>query len=206
MDVESEKKKLRRLIRARYVRVTAEELGSGETQLYNVLSGCRFLENATQLFAFYPCRNEIDCRSFLKAWLLRGRDLFLPRVAENRLDLEIWRIPDIDAVRSGFAGIPEPDLEKCQEMSADDIDVVLVPGLAFDSTGARLGQGGGYYDRLLRKLPPSVTRIGLGYDWQVLDRPDALQQGLSIPVEPHDICVHSIATPSGLIHCQTGDS
>ena len=68
------------------------------------------------------------------------------------------------------------------------VDVVIVPGVAFAPDGARLGQGGGWYDRFLASVRPDCTSIGVGFDPQVVD---------ALPTEPHDIRLHGIVTESG---------
>ena len=70
------------------------------------------------------------------------------------------------------------------------VDVVIVPGVAFTPDGARLGQGGGWYDRFLVKVRPDCTSIGVGFDLQVVDM---------LPTEPHDIRLDSIVTESGAV-------
>src|SRR5690606_23423041 len=82
----------------------------------------------------------------------------------------------------------EPD-GSTPEISASDIDLVLVPGLAFDVGGGRLGYGGGYYDRLLASLPGSVPTVGVTLDELIVD---------AVPVEPHDVGVSHLVTQSGL--------
>lgn len=72
------------------------------------------------------------------------------------------------------------------------LDVVLVPGLAFDRNGHRLGRGAGFYDRFLKQLKPRTLLIGLAYDQQLLD---------DIPVEPHDFPLHLIITPTQTFCC-----
>ena len=70
------------------------------------------------------------------------------------------------------------------------VDVVIVPGVAFTPDGARLGQGGGWYDRFLAKVRPDCTSIGVGFDLQVVD---------VLPTEPHDVRLDSIVTESGAV-------
>ena len=79
---------------------------------------------------------------------------------------------------------PHPDLLK---VSLTELDLVIVPGVAFDSLGRRLGYGGGYYDRLLATLTPGVPKIAGAYDLQVVAH---------IPSAPHDLRVDAIVTPT----------
>ena len=74
-----------------------------------------------------------------------------------------------------------------------DVDAFILPGLAFDAQGGRLGYGAGYYDRILSKAARNAPKIALCYDWQVLEEP--------LPQEPHDIPVDWIVTDTRVIDC-----
>lgn len=79
---------------------------------------------------------------------------------------------------------PEPD---APEASAEQIDAFVCPGIAFDKRGGRLGLGAGYYDRFLCRKRPDALLIGIGYDWQLVDR---------VPMEAHDVPMHYFVSPS----------
>lgn len=120
------------------------------------------------LAGFVSIRAEIDPAPAIAEAQRRGARIALPRVAEDRQPrLRFHLAGDADLVKGRF-GIPEPGPD-LPEIAADDIDVMLVPGLAFDPSGRRLGFGGGYYDEWLeqgRGGRPCV--IGLAYDFQVV--------------------------------------
>jgi 5-formyltetrahydrofolate cyclo-ligase len=88
---------------------------------------------------------------------------------------------------AGKFGVREP-AATCAEIAFDKFDLMLVPGMAFDLTGNRLGRGRGFYDRLL--VETSGIKCGVGYDFQLLEK---------IPVEPHDAKVNFIVTPDRLV-------
>jgi 5-formyltetrahydrofolate cyclo-ligase len=87
-------------------------------------------------------------------------------------------------VRPGYRGIPEPQ-SHCTLVKAETIDWVLVPGVAFDMAGRRLGYGGGYYDRLLPTLRSDVARIAGAYEMQLVER---------VPAAAHDLPVQELVT------------
>lgn len=196
------KRQLRRLLVARYASCAEAELVDGKMGLFNTLWQSSIFDDGMRLLAYYPFRNEPDVRYFLRVWLSHGRDLFLTRMIVNSTGMEVWQIPDILAVTSGYRGILEPDIERCRLASHGDIDAVLVPGMAFQSDGARLGRGGGHYDRFLAGLGEQVLRIGIAYDWAILDGEAAFEQGHQIPMEEHDLRMHYVATPSRLYDCR----
>lgn len=132
-----------------------------------------------------PFRAEWDTRPLVKAALAAGKTVVVPRVDEQSrmLDLHSITDPERDVV-AGLQGIPEPLADR-PRVPRDAIDFVLVPGVAFDFRGRRLGYGGGYYDRLLPLLPPRAARIAGAFELQLVDL---------VPAAPHDIAVDAIVT------------
>ena len=134
-----------------------------------------------------PFGSEWDTVAVMRAALAAGRTVAVPRVDKESRMLELHAItdPECDVV-AGYRDIPEP-LPACPLVSRETIDFVLVPGVAFDRLGRRLGYGGGYYDRLLPLLSPRATRVAGAFDVQLVDR---------VPAAPHDIAVGVIVTES----------
>jgi len=135
---------------------------------------------------YWPVRSEIDARPLLTALFEAGWQVLLPFIAEPGADMvfRTWQ-PGL-VMPEGFYGIAEPP----PECEAFEPDVLLVPLLAFDGAGYRLGYGGGYYDRKLAALRQAgrITAIGLAFDEQEVAK---------IPREPHDQRLDGILTPSG---------
>jgi 5-formyltetrahydrofolate cyclo-ligase len=140
---------------------------------------------ARSILLTLPFRTEWDTRPLIAAALAAGRSVAAPRVDESARMLELRAIADIarDLV-PGFRGILEPRLH-CRVVSPATIDWVLVPGVAFDAAGRRLGYGGGYYDRLLPLLAPGAPRIAGAYEAQIVDH---------VPAAPHDLRVDAVVT------------
>jgi 5-formyltetrahydrofolate cyclo-ligase len=137
-----------------------------------------------------PFRSEWDTRPLLHHALARGAAVALPRVNQASRMIELHRVRDAQAdVAPGYRGIPEPHATLPRVETAD-VEWILVPGVAFDLRGRRLGYGGGYYDRLLPLLPEDASRIAGALELQLVD---------SIPAAPHDLSVDAIATPSRLL-------
>ena len=142
---------------------------------------------ASTVLLTLPFGSEWDSMALLLAALERGKTVVLPRVNAIARTLELCRLtePSRD-VLPGYRGIPEPQ-SHCALIAADAIDWVLVPGVAFDTAGHRLGYGGGYYDRLLPQLRSDAAKIAGGYEMQLVDR---------VPAAPHDVPVQALATES----------
>jgi 5-formyltetrahydrofolate cyclo-ligase len=137
---------------------------------------------------YYPVRDEIDPLPLLARLHREGFALAMPYIRDDaRLGFRPW-YPDAP-MTAGQYGIPVPATHETVEP-----DAVIVPLLGFDASGARLGYGGGHYDRTLRHLRSrgTVVAVGLAFDEQRLD---------TVFAEPHDEPLDWIATPAGLHRC-----
>jgi 5-formyltetrahydrofolate cyclo-ligase len=134
-----------------------------------------------------PFRSEWDTLPLVRAALAAGKTVAVPRVDKASRMLELHAIvdPQTDIVASD-QGIPEPRLT-CPPVSRAAVDFVLVPGVAFDVTGRRLGYGGGFYDRLLPLLSPRALRVAGAFEVQLVP---------CVPAAPHDLAVDAIVTES----------
>lgn len=132
-------------------------------------------------------RSEWNTLALVRAALAAGKTVAVPRVDVEARMLELHALSDpAREIVAGHMGIPEP-LPESPRVSRDAIDFVLVPGVAFDLAGRRLGYGGGYYDRLIPLLSPRAARIAGAFELQLVDR---------VPAAPHDIAVDTIVTES----------
>jgi len=135
--------------------------------------------------AYASIGSEFDTAGIVAAILGSGKRLLLPRInrAARMLELRLVGDPAAELV-PGVWGIREPS-ERCPMVPAEEVEFILVPGVAFTATGARLGYGGGFYDRLLVGLQSKVPRVAAAFDLQVFD---------SIPTGPHDQHEHRVVT------------
>lgn len=129
--------------------------------------------------------DEISTDEFISRWYGR-KQIFLPRVNGDDLDILPYRPGD---TAEGAFGIDEPTGNECRDIS--EIDLVVVPAMAFDRRGNRLGRGRGFYDRLLHNA--TCPLIGAAYAIQIVEH---------IPAEPHDIKIPTIVTDEETIRIQ----
>ncbi len=132
---------------------------------------------------FWPLAGEIDCRPALLALMGRGHAVGLPVTPPLGQALTFRRWRPGTALGAGRFGTAEPTGAPLAPT------VLLVPLLAFDKSGRRLGYGGGYYDRTLGQLGPDALAFGCGFACQEVDR---------VPTEPHDRPLHAVATEAGV--------
>jgi 5-formyltetrahydrofolate cyclo-ligase len=129
---------------------------------------------------------EASAAPFIAAWTARGGRFAWPRVAGEELHFHLIEGPG--GLAPGFRGIDEP-LSDTPESAVETLDLLIVPGLAFDSQGGRLGMGGGHYDRLL-SAPLRPFAVGLAYACQLVDE---------VPAVSHDRRVDCVLTENGLV-------
>jgi 5-formyltetrahydrofolate cyclo-ligase len=129
-----------------------------------------------------------------------GKQLVLPMVLGNRQGLALYVIEELERdVAPGYCGILEPQPRRTRAVAPETLELALIPGVAFDLRGGRLGLGAGFYDRLLSQLPRGIPMVGLAFDFQVIPR---------LPLQPHDILLDAIVTESRVIwgtSCSQGD-
>ena len=140
---------------------------------------------ANVVAAYASFGSELDTSEFLARVLRDGKQLLLPRINRAQRALELRHVidPGADLV-SGVWGIREP-AERCPIASVTKVEFMLVPGVAFTASGARLGYGGGFYDRLLASLDRRVVRIAAAFELQRVD---------DLPEGPHDQRVDQVVT------------
>lgn len=166
------KKEQRRLIRERKRQCTQDELRALSLSVINRLKGNARLAAARTLLLYHPLPDEVDVSPLLD--MLPGRMVLLPRVTgESTMELRVYE--GRGSLEPGAYGIMEP----CGPLFTDygSIDVAVVPGMAFDKDGNRLGRGKGYYDRFLARTP-HVYKIGVCFPFQLLE---------SVPAGPTDV-------------------
>lgn len=138
---------------------------------------------------FYVAQGgEVETRPLIERWVAKGRKIILPRVKGDGMVLvEVERLEDLGP---GYRGILEPKPDTGRRVSSEEVEVALVPGLAFDLEGNRLGRGGGHYDRVLAGIGPGALKIGLAFDFQIVER---------LPAEAQDIPVEIVVTETRVI-------
>ncbi|KHK04199.1 5-formyltetrahydrofolate cyclo-ligase [Desulfovibrio sp. TomC] len=149
--------------------------------------------NAREIAAYLPIKNEVDAAIVGRQALADGKRLLLPRCRQDAPGLlDLGCVACLSDVVPGRYGILEPRQAICRPPEAFAPDLILVPGLAFDQSGNRLGFGGGYYDRLLA-LPIAAAAfvVGLGYAFQLLDH---------LPAESWDRPVNAVVTDRQTLH------
>ncbi len=187
------KKELRRQVLARLKSMTSGQQMEASGQACALLRKQALWQQAQSVLFFASLPGELDLWPLLVEALDGGKAVALPRFDAEAGCYRACRIRDLaQDVRSGHLGIREP-VERCGKDVVNRLDLILVPGIAFDLHGRRLGRGKGHYDRLLTAVHGRTC--GAGFDEQLVPR---------VPVEPHDIHLNCILTPTRWIELQAG--
>jgi 5-formyltetrahydrofolate cyclo-ligase len=149
-----------------------------------------FWRNAGRILLFWPIRDEINLWPLVQEGIDLGKEIALPRFVAGTGVYEVARIEGCsEGLTKGRYGIVEP-VASAVVVDVKQLDLVLVPGVAFDTSGVRLGRGGGYYDRLLHGAVG--VKCGVAFEEQMVS---------GIPEETHDVRMDCIATPERWIAC-----
>lgn len=176
------KEDIRRRIRARKTLLSDPERISQSDDVFDRLEHSAAFMLAEKILMYHSLPDELSTLRFLEKW--NGiKQFFLPRVNGVNLDILPY---DRSSLRLGAFRIEEPQGDETTVI--DDIDMVVVPAVAYDRKGNRVGRGKGFYDRLLAES--RATKVGVGYDFQLVDEIDC---------EPHDVRMDIVITSKNYI-------
>jgi 5-formyltetrahydrofolate cyclo-ligase len=185
MTIQESKAALRQSIRGRMKGMTPEQRAADSARACVLLEQEPIWKKAKLLFFYAPLSAELDIWPLLRDSLAAGKTVALPRFDAATKRYVACEVRDIaQDLREGEFGIREPGHD-CIAVPPNRLDLVLVPGVAFDVHGRRLGRGKGFYDQLLTFV--RGTTCGVAFDEQIVE---------TIPVEPHDVHLNCILTPT----------
>ncbi len=192
MTQRAEKRALRQQIMAERARWDAAYRAAAAAAIGAALYADAAYQRAAQVMAFDAMADELATRPLLAQILAAGKTLLLPRCFADRSGFEAVAVTDLahDLVPGLLPGLrdPRPELPAWQ----GPIALILVPGLAFDASGHRLGYGKGMYDRFLAARPGAAT-VGLAFSGQLLER---------VPADAHDVPMARLLSERGWVECR----
>ena len=189
------KQELRQSLRAVRDALTPAEREAKSAAIAARLQAEPSCQSAHTLMFFVSMRSEVCTEPAIRSALSPQGRVVVPRTYWSERRLEASELRDFDAdLAAGTFGVPEPKPECYRPVAPYAIDLVILPGLAFDVQGGRTGYGGGLYDRFLKRVPRIVPRIALAYELQVVEE---------VPMKPYDQRVDLILTEDRRIDCHT---
>jgi 5-formyltetrahydrofolate cyclo-ligase len=171
--------------------------GAADEAVRQHLNSASIVGRAAQVVAYWALSDEVDLSPSLHLWVEEGKRVFLPIVGED-LSLAFVRWDPTARMIVGRGGAKHPGLSHDDGKLSEDLTTVsLVPGVAFDASGSRLGRGKGCYDRVLADLSQLGATIGVAYSCQLLDQ---------VPTEDHDHRLDWLVDEQSLRRCSWGGS
>mgnify|MGYP000072934419 CR=1 FL=1 len=154
-------------------------------------------QQADTILWYLHIRSEVRTLNAVKSELKKTKRIIIPYCTQDHQGqnkLGLWWLQDLSELTAGTWGILEPPQarwgEQGKEVSTSELDLIMVPGVAFDRSGGRLGNGAGYYDRLLQQVRPASSVIGVCYQSQLCEK---------VVMEKHDVYMHAVLTETGVI-------
>ena len=170
-----DKKELRRMIREQKRAMTEEMIVEKSEKLGQLFAASELYRNAKSIYGYLPYNQEVRTVAMLEQAIRDGKRVAVPKCYGDEMRF-LW-MDDLSKVEKGYANIPEPIAD--EPVADDPTALVLMPGLAFDPDGHRIGYGGGFYDKFLAAEPGHPT-LALCYDFQMLPH---------LETEAHDLPV-----------------
>jgi 5-formyltetrahydrofolate cyclo-ligase len=190
---------IRRLALDRRDLLKPEEVAVKSEAIRERLFSLEKYEQANMVMSYMSFRNEVSTEQLIVQCLRSGKGVVVPRTEKSASaasgdvvkSLGVYEIKEAGKhMVTGYMGIAEPDASVLRRVDPLEIDMVVVPGVAFDGARNRIGYGGGYYDRFLRTLRPDCLKAGVAFELQVFD---------SIPAAEYDLPVDIIVTEERII-------
>jgi 5-formyltetrahydrofolate cyclo-ligase len=192
-DYQAKKTALRE--QARKNRVGQKNKEAVSTEIVSAFLKLPAYTNAKTVLFYVDAGSEVRTRHMLPQALTHGKRIIVPYCIVETNELELFHLEDMTELVEGAYKILEPKEELRKQpgkiVPPEELDLVMVPGTAFDPKGGRMGQGKGYYDRLLARVRPDAPLVAIAFDCQIFEE---------IPVAPHDVFMDHVLTETRLLN------
>ncbi len=178
---------LKRRLRAERIQMSERVVREKSLCIYRRLINMPAYRLARCIACYVSIKNEVDTKTVIQNAIGGGKQVGVPVTREDG-DMNFQVIEGLSDLRPAHYGLREPVPDPQKVLLPHTIDLILIPGIAFDRHGHRVGSGGGYYDRFLART--EAVRVGLSYTFQIIDR---------VPAEPHDVKMDLIITENEVI-------
>jgi 5-formyltetrahydrofolate cyclo-ligase len=189
----SKKTSIRRNMIKKRNAMCSEEALEKSNQIKKRINVLDYFRNSKNILFYVSYGNEVHTHDLIKESIILGKTVFVPTSVPYNKSLIISELKNWNDLEISTYNILEPKQESIKKFHLDSIELIFVPGVAFDCYGNRIGHGKGYYDRLLHDNR-NIPHIGLAFELQIID---------IIPTEPHDLPVDIIITEKRIINCQS---
>lgn len=188
--INEEKKTLRKEMLDLRNGLTKDEYLNKNKSIEKLFNSLEFRGVSQNFMSYVNMGKEVSTREIIKSLLGESKVVSVPLCVTKTTELVASQIHSLGDLEPSNFGLLEPKPELVRPVQPGDIDVVLIPGLAFDRMGNRLGYGKGYYDRFLTKLSSKALKVGLAYSFQIIER---------VPVDHLDVPLDMLITEEEII-------
>lgn len=179
-----DKKELRRIILEKRDNINLSERIRYDKDIFNTLINSEVYNKSKCIFVFVSYKSEVNTHEIIKHSLAQGKRVCVPKVSSKSEGMYAVEIKKFEDLKSGKYGILEPESFE-YKINEAEIDLALIPGVAFDKSGGRVGYGAAFYDRFLVKLKKDTPKIALAYEMQIVDY---------VPMNEWDVKINEIIT------------
>ena len=191
-DLKQTKSKIRKDMITALESLSEDEIALKTRKIENRLFDfANFIEaNITMLYV--SCPGEVSSRNIIKYCLDYKKIIVLPAFDSQKFRIRLFKIDNVEKdLKPGSRGTLEPDTARCKPVPVECLDIAIIPGIAFDEKGGRIGSGEGYYDRFIPKLPITTRKVSIAFEDQIIAQ---------APMESHDKHVDIIITNERTIY------
>ena len=191
-EAQTKKRKIRDEISKKLSMFSDDEIVQKTKKIENRLFNFANFMEAKIALLYINSPNEIVTKNIIKRSADNKRVVILPVFDSEKHKTVLMKVDDLKTdLKTGCRGILEPDGNRCKIVPTDCVDIAIIPGIAFDEKGGRIGSGEGYYDRLIPKLSITTRKVSLAFEAQIIQQ---------LPMEPHDKHVDIIITEKRIIY------
>ena len=194
MAIFNDKKALRKEILTKRSILDAVEKEEKDRKILDEFYESNYYREAKNIFIYISYDSEINTKGIINKALMDNKKIYVPRTEFKTRLMDAVEITSLDNLIESEYGILEPSVEE-PHIDPNEIDLIVVPGVAFDRNGGRMGYGAGFYDRYFKKINEDnmkkVIKLALAYDFQILEK---------IPMNEQDVPVNYIITEKEFIH------
>lgn len=187
METSKTKSEFRNYISKKRDTLSCSEKNKKDNNIYKSIINSDLFMKSKVLFIYISFGNEVDTHKIIEYALDSGKEICVPKVISRLKGMRALKINNLKELEVSNYGILEPK-DNAEEVFLENMDLAIIPGLAFDLKGGRIGYGGGFYDRFFSNTNASIRKIALAYELQILD---------GLPLEDHDITIDGIITENG---------
>jgi 5-formyltetrahydrofolate cyclo-ligase len=191
-EIREKKQEIRDQMALRMQALSPEQVNDKAKAIENRLfEFANFLESRIVLL-YSPAPGEVDTASILRRSFMYNKIIVLPAFDPENRKAQLFKVDDIEKdLVQGPRGNFEPNPKRCKPVPLDCLDIAIIPGLAMDEKGGRVGVGKGHYDLLIPELPITTRKVGLIFETLILP---------SVPMESHDKHVDIVVTEDRIIY------